>query len=244
MATPFTGRLNAQGAEEVIGIQWVPHFHTITYGTYGKVAFGISVLPLPTDTVTAKTMATDVPPGDNNSGALTVCDNWSVVVCARLLPCSSCPLLIALCALGSLKTVPLANLALHDSHCARHLWRCDECGAVVQKTERDAHQLSHQPVCWVNRGSAPLFADPPAQVRCEKCNQVVPHDALATHQVRRLVFSGAPCPAQPRPSRGGQQSACVLRAVDCPWCDDKIPWIEHNAHITCAVALIRHPPPA
>lgn len=94
---------------------------------------------------------------------------------------------------------------------------CDECLSLVPETDHAAHRIRcgvrwNCPDCGksIPLAERDTHIETHFQVRCDACGDVI-GDGLAEHE-----------------------KSCVMRLVACAWCQDSIPFLEHQTHAsTC-----------
>uniref|UniRef100_A0A6A7G4I2 Ubiquitin fusion degradation protein 1 homolog n=1 Tax=Hirondellea gigas TaxID=1518452 RepID=A0A6A7G4I2_9CRUS len=97
---------------------------------------------------------------------------------------------------------------MHSMRCSRHNWRCPECDEVVRVSEKESHG------------------------HCPQCQKVIDPKDLQKHM--DLIHSPTLCTCgmkvDPEALELHQEIECIMRLVDCKWCQSPFPLKELSEH--------------
>ena len=105
--------------------------------------------------------------------------------------------------------ISMNTYATHSAVCPRINWRCDRCGAVVQKAQREEHMReAHSPVT------------------CEACGEVTESGKLAGHKESECKYRDSQCEfcelKMPYANKFEHEDKCGGITEPCPECKQRV----------------------
>eukprot|EP01083_Nonionella_stella_P224669 799559_1 len=106
------------------------------------------------------------------------------------------------------RDIPRATFQMHALQCVRRVWRCPDCGQVIQRTKADTH------------------------AHCPKCSEIMPKSEIEKHI--ELTHSLATCDCgesmEQRLLQEHKEQDCNMRRMECRFCSMHVPERELDAH--------------